>query len=446
MIDVGANAGTLCRTFKEAAARSGHRALPGHGRGRPALPASTTMKDYFGPGMRTARRRGIRGGTIVTAANVFAHIGDVHGVIEGVVICSRRTASSSASPITCSTPETLQYDTIYHEHLRYYRWQPRAPVRAHGLEVFPSSASRPTAGRSASTRRAGEHPVGASVAAMPVRRSAVRPDRRRARRSARASCARSSALRCSLIEARRGNGFSGWRSLARHHADQLRRARRRHPGRVVEVEGFAQDSTSTCRVHASRCSTRQALPRAAGVCAAALLAHRRRAGANLRNADTAATSSSPCRSRGFSDGMPASGPEAGSETSRTALRRALTGWVPKVGLSVAVAALFLWLALRQVDLRELRRAFGLLNPAGAWPGSPSTGSRFSCGFFRWRYIMNAVTSLSVRQVTLGLLTGYAVNAILPAAEIGSVSCSAPISAAALSRPRSTTLGTIWSNA
>jgi glycosyltransferase 2 family protein len=138
--------------------------------------------------------------------------------------------------------------------------------------------------------------------------------------------------------------------------------------------------------------------------------------------------------------MQLSGPEAGSETRGTALRRALTGWVPKVGLSVAVGAFFLWLALRQVDLRELRRAFSLLNPAWCVAGVALYWIALFLRILRWRYILNAVTSLSVRQVTLGLLTGYAVNAILPA-RLGEL-FRADFCRRRYLVPRSTTLGTI----
>ena len=58
---------------------------------------------------------------VVTATNVFAHIEDVHAVVDNI----RRLLADdgtfiSESHYLLSLVETLQYDTIYHEHLRYY--------------------------------------------------------------------------------------------------------------------------------------------------------------------------------------------------------------------------------------------------------------------------------------------------------------------------------------
>jgi uncharacterized protein (TIRG00374 family) len=135
---------------------------------------------------------------------------------------------------------------------------------------------------------------------------------------------------------------------------------------------------------------------------------------------------------------PGSASEANAMTA--ALRKVLASWVTKVGLSVAVGALFLWLALRQVDLSELRRAFSLLNPAWCAAGIALYWAALFLRNLRWRYILNAVTNLSIRQVSLGLLTGYAVNAILPA-RLGEL-FRADFCRRRYLVPRSTTLGTI----
>jgi len=124
----------------------------------------------------------------------------------------------------------------------------------------------------------------------------------------------------------------------------------------------------------------------------------------------------------------------------TALRKVLASWVTKVGLSIAVGALFLWLALRQVDLGELRRAFSLLDPAWCVAAVALYWTALFLRILRWRYILNAVTNLSVRQVSLALLTGYAVNAILPA-RLGEL-FRADFCRRRYIVPRSTTLGTL----
>jgi plasmid stability protein len=75
---------------------------------------------------------------MVTAANCFAHIEDVHAIVDGVVEMLKDdgvfvTESHYLIPLL----ETLQYDTIYHEHLRYYSLTSLKHLfEMHGLEVF----------------------------------------------------------------------------------------------------------------------------------------------------------------------------------------------------------------------------------------------------------------------------------------------------------------------
>jgi hypothetical protein len=75
---------------------------------------------------------------VVTAANVFAHIEDVHTIVAGIVeLLGPGGVFISESHYLASLLETLQYDTIYHEHLRYYALGSLMKLlEQHGLEVF----------------------------------------------------------------------------------------------------------------------------------------------------------------------------------------------------------------------------------------------------------------------------------------------------------------------
>ena len=75
---------------------------------------------------------------VITAANVFAHIGDIHSVVEGIVdLLAPNGVFVSESHYLAELVRTLQYDTIYHEHLRYYSLRSLSHLLAmHGLEVF----------------------------------------------------------------------------------------------------------------------------------------------------------------------------------------------------------------------------------------------------------------------------------------------------------------------
>jgi SAM-dependent methyltransferase len=136
IVDVGSNDGTLLANFAEA----GHAVLGieptdtgelARTRGIP------TLKAFFD--MDTAEKviREYGRPRLVTAANVFAHIPDVHAVVEAV----ERLVGSGGYFVTEShylgeLVETLQYDTIYHEHLRYYSVTSiSALLDAHGFSV-----------------------------------------------------------------------------------------------------------------------------------------------------------------------------------------------------------------------------------------------------------------------------------------------------------------------
>jgi hypothetical protein len=75
---------------------------------------------------------------LITAANVFAHISDVHSVVTSIVeLLDEKGVFISESHYLLDLVETIQYDTIYHEHLRYYSLGSLQNLLAdHGLEVF----------------------------------------------------------------------------------------------------------------------------------------------------------------------------------------------------------------------------------------------------------------------------------------------------------------------
>ena len=57
----------------------------------------------------------------MTAANCFAHMEDVHAIVDGIVeLLKPDGVFISESHYLVPLLDTLQYDTIYHEHLRYY--------------------------------------------------------------------------------------------------------------------------------------------------------------------------------------------------------------------------------------------------------------------------------------------------------------------------------------
>jgi hypothetical protein len=103
---------------------------------------------------------------VITAANVFAHIEDVHSIVEAVKLgIKEHGIFISESHYLIGLLNTVQYDTIYHEHLRYYSLTSlKYLFEMHGMEVFHATKI-PTHGGSIRVYAAlkGMHSVMSSV-------------------------------------------------------------------------------------------------------------------------------------------------------------------------------------------------------------------------------------------------------------------------------------------
>ncbi|MBI3402963.1 MAG: class I SAM-dependent methyltransferase [Acidobacteria bacterium] len=168
VVDVGSNDGTLLGNFKN----GGHRV-----RGiEPTLMANVanergipTTMSFFGPEAAARARAEDGPATIVTATNVFAHIEHVHEIVDSILTMLKPDGMFiSESHYLMSLLETVQYDTIYHEHLRYYSLHSlKFLLERHGLEVIHAKRI-PTHGGSIRvySARKGTRPVQPSVAAV----------------------------------------------------------------------------------------------------------------------------------------------------------------------------------------------------------------------------------------------------------------------------------------
>jgi hypothetical protein len=168
VVDVGSNDGTLLSNFKNV----GHRVLGieptdvGAIADKRGIP---TLKRYFGPEAAREVQRKHGPAALVTAANCFAHIEDVHAIVDAIVAILRPDGVFiSESHYLIGLLDTLQYDTIYHEHLRYYSLASlKHLLEIHGLEVFHA---RPIPSHGGSIRvyaaRRGTQKVQDSVGAM----------------------------------------------------------------------------------------------------------------------------------------------------------------------------------------------------------------------------------------------------------------------------------------
>ena len=137
VVDIGSNDGTLLGNFHEA----GHRVLgiePTNAGRIARKKGITTDLSFF---TKEAARRAVKKhgkAKIVTAANVFAHIENPSAVVKSIVsMLDKDGIFISESHYWVALLETLQYDTIYHEHLRYYSLTAlKYLLEMHGLEVI----------------------------------------------------------------------------------------------------------------------------------------------------------------------------------------------------------------------------------------------------------------------------------------------------------------------
>jgi hypothetical protein len=168
VVDVGSNDGTLLSNFH----RAGHRVCGveptdtykiGMERG------ITAVNAFFGPMAVTEVVMQHGRAKIVTATNVFAHIENVHEIVDSILaMLDEDGIFISESHYLLPLIQTLQYDTIYHEHLRYYSLQSlKYLLGMHDLEIVHAKRI-PTHGGSIRVyaARRGQKPVQPSVAEL----------------------------------------------------------------------------------------------------------------------------------------------------------------------------------------------------------------------------------------------------------------------------------------
>jgi SAM-dependent methyltransferase len=168
VIDIGSNDGTLLSNFKN----GGQRVLgiePTDVGDIANQRGIATTKCYFGLDAARQVKRKHGAASVVTAANCFAHMEDVHAIVDGIVELLKPDGTFiSESHYLVPLLDALQYDTIYHEHLRYYSLGSlKYLLEMHDLEVFHA---RPIPSHGGSIRvyaaRRGSRPVQDSLNRM----------------------------------------------------------------------------------------------------------------------------------------------------------------------------------------------------------------------------------------------------------------------------------------
>ena len=136
VIDIGSNDGNLLTNF-----RGKHRVLgiTPEKIGKLAIKKGIpTIIDYYDKKVVKTVLKKFGKAKIITATNVFAHIDNINDVIK-LILKSLKNDGIFISESHYLLPliRSVQYDTIYHEHLRYYSLESlNFLFKKHGLEII----------------------------------------------------------------------------------------------------------------------------------------------------------------------------------------------------------------------------------------------------------------------------------------------------------------------
>ncbi|WP_433259959.1 class I SAM-dependent methyltransferase [Actinosynnema sp. CS-041913] len=137
VVEMGSNVGTQLALFQERGLRT-VGVDPARNLARIANDRGVeTVADFFGPEVTASIRETHGAAKLVMGHQCFAHIDDVHNVLDGVdrVLAPDGTLVIEV-PYVLDLLDENQFDTIYHEHLSYYSLTTLSRLFAsHGLPV-----------------------------------------------------------------------------------------------------------------------------------------------------------------------------------------------------------------------------------------------------------------------------------------------------------------------
>lgn len=137
VIDIGSNDGTLLSYYLP----HGVKILgvdPSSSTSLAIANKIPTVVDFFSAALVEKIRNEHRAAKMITATNVFAHVDKLRDFVQGVKeLLDEKGVFVSESGYLPDMLEQLQFDSIYHEHLRYYSLKPlQVLFNDFGLEIF----------------------------------------------------------------------------------------------------------------------------------------------------------------------------------------------------------------------------------------------------------------------------------------------------------------------
>ena len=136
IIDIGSNDGNLLSNFK-----NNHRVLgvTPEKIGKIAIKKGIpTIINYFNQKTSSKIIKKYGKAKVITATNVFAHIDNINSIVKSILKTLKTDGVFiSESHYLLPLIQTVQYDTIYHEHLRYYSLESlNFLLKKHNLEII----------------------------------------------------------------------------------------------------------------------------------------------------------------------------------------------------------------------------------------------------------------------------------------------------------------------
>lgn len=124
IVDIGSNDGTLLKAFKEKGMRVAG-IEPTDAADVANADGIPTVQDFINKKSVKEVTKKYGKARIVTATNVFAHINNMQELIPNIKdLMDEDGVFVSESQYLMAIAETLAFDTIYHDHLRYYSIKP----------------------------------------------------------------------------------------------------------------------------------------------------------------------------------------------------------------------------------------------------------------------------------------------------------------------------------
>ena len=164
VVDIGSNDGSLLKPF----AARGARVLgvePTDAAKDAGKAGIETLQEYFTSATADQIRKSYGAARIVTATNVFAHIHDAAALVENIkALMGADSVFVSESQYLLDIIQKLEFDTIYHEHLRFYALKPLQKLFAtHGMSLVDAQHIAAAGGSIRVFARLGTHAMSSGV-------------------------------------------------------------------------------------------------------------------------------------------------------------------------------------------------------------------------------------------------------------------------------------------